>query len=488
MAVNQLKIQNILWFGKTDIVREALSLPETVVKDNKQRRVTALGEPTPRFYLKKDKTHGFRNRFKRLFRDRIQAEFKTGLRLEKAGIPVVKHVAWGKKGVHSYLLTQAFPGEQLIAFWRRIKGNRPAENELITVLTGVLKVFFEQSFYHPDLHGGNLLVDSSGSKPSLCFVDVYGIRQQRLSGADLITMLVFVFNLTEHWPEADQEKVFAEFLDFFPGLSVSELVTKVSKAFVNRLHKWRRTRMSKYLKSSSACVGWDMNQGQVISRREIGRELTKKIFAVYADEKGEGDRPGISHIETDGKRYVINQFDGGRFPGRQNWLNGISLEIMGVPAVKNLAWLRGEKNDWILMEDAEGENLADYLIGDAPVKAKLGHLGAAARLVLRMRRRGIVFPDLNLSYFTLKRDHELLISHHDSIQIKPPSPQGPPHDPSIDLFLDHVCQFSEKHGLPLPADLSLDKLSRLVEHDCVIGDPEEIVHWDWSEEWHHDLP
>lgn len=33
-----------------------------------------------------------------------------------------------------------------------------------------------------------------------------------------------------------------------------------------------------------------------------------------------------------------------------------------------------------------------------------------------------------------------------------------------------------------------DKLSRLVPHNCLTGDPEDIVHLDWSREWRHDLP
>jgi hypothetical protein len=32
------------------------------------------------------------------------------------------------------------------------------------------------------------------------------------------------------------------------------------------------------------------------------------------------------------------------------------------------------------------------------------------------------------------------------------------------------------------------KLARLVKHDCLVGDPESIVHIDWSGEWQHDLP
>jgi len=32
------------------------------------------------------------------------------------------------------------------------------------------------------------------------------------------------------------------------------------------------------------------------------------------------------------------------------------------------------------------------------------------------------------------------------------------------------------------------KMSRLVKHSCIKGDPESIVHMDWSSEWKHDLP
>jgi len=32
------------------------------------------------------------------------------------------------------------------------------------------------------------------------------------------------------------------------------------------------------------------------------------------------------------------------------------------------------------------------------------------------------------------------------------------------------------------------KMSRLIKHPCLQGDPESIVHMDWSDEWQHDLP
>lgn len=32
------------------------------------------------------------------------------------------------------------------------------------------------------------------------------------------------------------------------------------------------------------------------------------------------------------------------------------------------------------------------------------------------------------------------------------------------------------------------KLARLTPHACVSGDPDDLVHIDWSGEWRHDLP
>ena len=32
------------------------------------------------------------------------------------------------------------------------------------------------------------------------------------------------------------------------------------------------------------------------------------------------------------------------------------------------------------------------------------------------------------------------------------------------------------------------KMKNLVKHKCLVGDPESIVHLDWSQEWHNDLP
>ena len=74
---------------------------------------------------------------------------------------------------------------------------------------------------------------------------------------------------------------------------------------------------------------------------------------------------------------------------------------------------------------------------------------------------------------------------------------------SLDFFktnLDHLLEKIVKSGIPLEIDYKgkkivivaeeqKDKLSFLQPHpDCLTGDPEDIVHMDWSDEWNHGLP
>lgn len=47
----------------------------------------------------------------------------------------------------------------------------------------------------------------------------------------------------------------------------------------------------------------------------------------------------------------------------------------------------------------------------------------------------------------------------------------------------------ERNGrrLRVVAEDAPNKLDRLVPHpDAIVGDPEDLVHLDWSSEWHHD--
>jgi hypothetical protein len=62
-------------------------------------------------------------------------------------------------------------------------------------------------------------------------------------------------------------------------------------------------------------------------------------------------------------------------------------------------------------------------------------------------------------------------------------------------LLDHVLRTGEpieidrggKKLLIVPKEKQA-KLNHLVRRDVVVGDPEDLVHLDWSKEWRGDLP
>ena len=66
---------------------------------------------------------------------------------------------------------------------------------------------------------------------------------------------------------------------------------------------------------------------------------------------------------------------------------------------------------------------------------------------------------------------------------------------NIYKLLDQVADkgeplFVRRKGRVLRIDCEqpADKLSRLARHDCIRGNPNDLVHMDWSSEWRHDLP
>ncbi len=77
------------------------ALPEAeLVKENRIRRIDkVLG----RYYLKCDKNDCFRDWAKSLVRNRMREEFEAAQALKAAGIPVVRHVAWGRENNRTYL-------------------------------------------------------------------------------------------------------------------------------------------------------------------------------------------------------------------------------------------------------------------------------------------------------------------------------------------------------------------------------------------------
>lgn len=66
---------------------------------------------------------------------------------------------------------------------------------------------------------------------------------------------------------------------------------------------------------------------------------------------------------------------------------------------------------------------------------------------------------------------------------------------NIYKFLDKTLETSKplqikRKGrmLKIVPVIEKNKFLRLNKHDCIVGDPDALVHVDWQNEWKHDLP
>ncbi len=62
------------------------------------------------------------------------------------------------------------------------------------------------------------------------------------------------------------------------------------------------------------------------------------------------------------------------------------------------------------------------------------------------------------------------------------------------LNIEQAAQLADMHPVKfeqllvqrqIPAPLKFKKLSKLQERDCIVGDPEDFVHFDWAKEWNN---
>ncbi|RKZ77480.1 MAG: hypothetical protein DRR19_27910 [Candidatus Parabeggiatoa sp. nov. 1] len=60
------------------------------------------------------------------------------------------------------------------------------------------------------------------------------------------------------------------------------------------------------------------------------------------------------------------------------------------------------------------------------------------------------------------------------------------------MNIEQATQFADMHPVKfeqllvqrnIPAPLQFKKLSKLQERDCIVGNPDELVHFDWAKEW-----
>jgi len=81
-----------------------------------------------------------------------------------------------------------------------------------------------------------------------------------------------------------------------------------------------------------------------------------------------------------------------------------------------------------------------------------------------------------LSVIDIKRELALLLVQKKALTVEQASQLADMHPIKFEQLL--VQQ-------QIPAPLKFKKLSKLQERDCVVGDPDDLVNFDWTKQWNN---
>ncbi|QSH41142.1 lipopolysaccharide kinase InaA family protein [Lentisphaerota bacterium ZTH] len=269
---------------------------DSCIKSNPVRRVFTVDNL---FHVKLEQPLGAGRKLKSFFSPKASKEFNVGRALEAAGIKVVKHLGWARKGSHNMLLTESLQAAVSVHdYWmRQIVFNGGDRTHFLLNYAAFLKEFLNSGFYHPDFHCGNILY--SPQSKSFALVDVYGISKPA--------------RLTAKQRHIHEHIVF----EFKYGIDREEAAALIVAAGIKK-------------DINSALSFW--HKGLTAEYRRIRNAFPKRL-----QQLNEYYPKYVNRIETDDSRvFVIKlfptglaEFTAGEIPDN---LNGNHFDVMQVPA------------------------------------------------------------------------------------------------------------------------------------------------------------
>ncbi len=329
MILEKIRINTIDWQTQfPDEVRACMSARADgeCVKENRIRRIDRVLE---RYYLKCDKNDCFRDRAKNLVRNRMREEFNAAQVLDEAGIPVVRHIAWGREDRRTYLLTEEWAGggdcgpvcQQVLA-----QGGDVLKR-FVTDLVGFLEVFFKHNIYHPDMHLGNVLCGRDGERFRFCLVDVYGVRHvKKLSSSQMRRMSSVVSSFLVKFDSSKRREILLPLISYMAG-DAEKMDHIVLHAFRERALCFVNTGMWRVFRAGSKLTCHRASDGYWRVRRHTDIDLPQAEAALAFhqattpchDMRLKTDRKRLlSRYVTDDFSCIVKEFV------RQPWRPGVS--------------------------------------------------------------------------------------------------------------------------------------------------------------------
>jgi len=404
-----------------------------VVKANVRRTVYRATAGSRTFFVKHDHPRGLRNRIKGLWRCKAEKEFRSGRRLGAAGVPVVRLLAWGRRGADSYLLSEELCGAAGFAeAWAECRGDGQRRAAFLRGLTGFLAAMLKANVEHPDLHAGNVLVTwepcgagsatpgglrdgeagGAGVRAGFHLVDVYGVRVRRtLARRQVEGVLGLAFGLGRELAPAEGGAILSA-LGVASGppdaAAAAAAWQRGVHAFLRRRSPAWPGRRRRLLEASSLCACRRTAAGTWRVRRPFTLEAAQAAVGQHDANLAAGHnvvkqdvKRRLTRVVVAGQSYVVKEYVRVRAwpacarPDRAAWLNSYRLAMAGVPCCGSLGWLQAAGGrGFVVLEDLGPQTLLQRVADGVTAEERAQLLAAAGRLVGWLHGAGVVAGDL----------------------------------------------------------------------------------------------
>jgi hypothetical protein len=341
-------------------------------------------------FVKVHKYERLAERLKTLFRaSRARAEWTMSEQMFNSGLPVAEPLAFGERrsgGVVTgcVLIQRALPEcETLSSYIARelspAKGylsplvcgvsSSAAEtlDAFLVSLGGLIRQMHSAGFWHPDLHTGNILVETGAAPPKLWLVDLHSAGHTsevspRRCMADLAKM-VFSFD-----GFIDQSRLCKALTGCYPEASAVEIkriLARLLGAAASLRKQRQKSRAIRCLKTSGRFVVENLGNARIYRRRDADeamildaihchrqisaskgpgfiKETHKSVLTAFSLPRGEGESIYVKQFANHGIiRFLENMFYMHR--GRRAWKASHLLGILGVPCAEPIALVEEKK-------------------------------------------------------------------------------------------------------------------------------------------------
>lgn len=417
--------------------------------------IFSTDDNSPDIFVKVHKYEKTKERLKAVFlASRAKAEWRKGEEMFRLGLPVAESLGFGERRSRG-MVTGCVSFHRVIAgcvgLGEYLARNRPQKpspasleaelsppshmDELLESLGGLVRWLHSAGFWHPDMHTGNVLVDSRVIPPKLWLVDLHSVgHASRLSHRRRMKDLAkLIFSLRGFLEEPQLRKLLAAYEPGTAENEIRQLLAKLLKA-CDSLDKRRvRSRSKRCLKTSGRFVVERKGDKKLYRRREFDADTV--LNAVNRHEEAcsvkgpefvkatsKSSMTSFSLAERDATRVYVKEFSNSGFVkfmetvfythrGKRAWKAANRLGVLGIPCAEPVALVERRgfgmlQASYLLMENIPEADQLDDVLRSAylPVSGRLSrekvlekrNLIRAGALALRnFHSKGIYHKDLS---------------------------------------------------------------------------------------------